>query len=438
MASGRPTPLIRLGGDGAWCVEEEGAALLDTVRGPVCVVAVAGLYRTGKSFFLNSLAGRVGSPGSAAGGFRVGATSESCTRGIDVFVVPSDESCAPACGATLVLLDTEGLASMEQDEGYDAQIFALALLLSSYFVINSMGVIDEAAIDRLYMISELGKHICVNSAADDDAPAAIDPAELAGFFPPLCWLLRDFTLTLASDGEPITEQAYMEKALEPRPQSARRAAERNQIRAAIRDYFPARHCRTLVRPASDEADLRDASSLPAERLRPQFIEQMAALRAEVLARAPVKAMYGSHLDGGMLLGLARRYIVAMNTEGVVPAIKSAWESVVHERCFAWEVRREKLIRAIREMDADLFSLVECDHYHDFFEPKLGAHGFDSIWRKRPRRSSDDGCAISRMHCPHAQPSPRRKRTLIAVPSPFRQVRDRLAARSLRAPRVEPP
>ena len=334
MASGRPTPLIRLGGDGAWCVEEEGAALLDTIRGPVCVVAVAGLYRTGKSFFLNSLAGRVGSPGSAAGGFRVGATSESCTRGIDVFVVPSSESCAPACGATLVLLDTEGLASMEQDEGYDAQIFALALLLSSYFVINSMGVIDEAAIDRLYMISELGKHICVNSAADDDAPAAIDPAELAGFFPPLCWLLRDFTLTLASDGEPITEQAYMEKALEPRPQSARRAAERNQIRAAIRDYFPARHCRTLVRPASDEADLRDASSLPAERLRPQFIEQMAALRAEVLARAPVKAMYGSHLDGGMLLGLARRYIVAMNTEGVVPAIKSAWESVVHERCAA--------------------------------------------------------------------------------------------------------
>ena len=113
-------------------------------------------------------------------------------------------------------------------------------------------------------------------------------------------------------------------------------------------------------------------------------------------------------------------------------------SVVHERCFAWEVRREKLIRAIREMDADLFSLVECDHYHDFFEPKLGAHGFDSIWRKRPRRSSDDGCAISRMHYPHAQPSPRRKRRLIAVPSPFRQVRDRLAARSLRAPRVEPP
>ena len=42
---------------------------------------------------------------------------------------------------------------------------ALALLLSSYFVLNSMGVIDEAAVDRLYLIGELSKHISVSAAA---------------------------------------------------------------------------------------------------------------------------------------------------------------------------------------------------------------------------------------------------------------------------------
>ena len=50
----------------------------------MCVVACAGLYRTGKSFFLNALAGHLGE--KATHGFRVGSTSQSCTRGIDICV----------------------------------------------------------------------------------------------------------------------------------------------------------------------------------------------------------------------------------------------------------------------------------------------------------------------------------------------------------------
>lgn len=38
---------------------------------------------------------------------------------------------------------------MEKDETYDAKIFALSVLLSSYFIYNSMGVIDEGALDKL-------------------------------------------------------------------------------------------------------------------------------------------------------------------------------------------------------------------------------------------------------------------------------------------------
>jgi hypothetical protein len=44
------------------------------------------------------------------------------------------------------------------------QIFSLAVLLSSLFVYNQMGGIDEAAIDRLSLITELTRHIRVRSA----------------------------------------------------------------------------------------------------------------------------------------------------------------------------------------------------------------------------------------------------------------------------------
>ena len=55
---------------------------------------------------------------------------------------------------------------------YDAKIFSLTLLLSSYFCMNIMGVIDEPAIDRLHLVTELAKHICV--ATDSPPPAEAD------------------------------------------------------------------------------------------------------------------------------------------------------------------------------------------------------------------------------------------------------------------------
>lgn len=50
----------------------------------------------------------------------------------------------------MVLLDTEGLGDVEKvDEKNDTQIFALAILLSSTFVYNTMNKIDQGAIDLL-------------------------------------------------------------------------------------------------------------------------------------------------------------------------------------------------------------------------------------------------------------------------------------------------
>ena len=43
-------------------------------------------------------------------------------------------------------MDSEGLGAITEDQNHDTRIFMLALLLSSFFIYNSMGTIDEGAL----------------------------------------------------------------------------------------------------------------------------------------------------------------------------------------------------------------------------------------------------------------------------------------------------
>ncbi len=49
-------------------------------------------------------------------------------------------------------MDTEGTGATDQRDNYDTQVFMLAMLLSSYFIYNSVGAIDEKAIQNLSLI----------------------------------------------------------------------------------------------------------------------------------------------------------------------------------------------------------------------------------------------------------------------------------------------
>ena len=55
------------------------------------------------------------------------------------------------------------------------------------------------------------------------------------------------------------------------------------MRAAIRQLFPSRACRTLVRPATDEEAVRHAVGLTTAQLRPEFVSQLEAVRRRPLA-----------------------------------------------------------------------------------------------------------------------------------------------------------
>ncbi|MGH0190933.1 UNVERIFIED_CONTAM: hypothetical protein FKN15_055058 [Acipenser sinensis] len=134
-----PVCLIENSSTGQLHVNQQALEILSQIDQPVVVVAIVGLYRTGKSYLMNKLAGK-------RSGFSLGATIQSHTKGIWMWCVP--HPCKPS--HTLVLLDTEGLGDVEKgDQKNDCWIFALAVLLSSTLVYNSRGTIDNNAVENL-------------------------------------------------------------------------------------------------------------------------------------------------------------------------------------------------------------------------------------------------------------------------------------------------
>ena len=59
----------------------------------------------------------------------------------------------------MLVVDSEGIGGLDEDNNHDMRIFSLALLLSSYFIYNSTGSIDENALNNLSLVVNLTKHI---------------------------------------------------------------------------------------------------------------------------------------------------------------------------------------------------------------------------------------------------------------------------------------
>jgi hypothetical protein len=83
--------------------------------------------------------------------------------------------------------------------------------VSSYFIYNSVGSIDESALNNLSLVVELTKHI--RTKADNQPETGEDFAQ---FFPSFLWVVRDFALQLCDGvGTPITSKQYLERSLTP-------------------------------------------------------------------------------------------------------------------------------------------------------------------------------------------------------------------------------
>ena len=242
-------------------------------------------------------------------------------------------------------VDTEGLGSTNRSSTHDSRIFALALLLSSFFVYNSRGVIDGQAIEDLSLVTNLTQVIQAKSSESESG----DGSNLAQFFPTFMWIVRDFTLKLVDDkGAKISSSQYLENCLAPQEGFSDSIVSKNRIRELICSFFRERDCLTMVRPAEGEEVLRDLSSQPLSSLRPEFQKAIAQFKAKVEGGSRPKQMMGRILNGDMLVTLVKSYVTALNSGGV-PVISSAWERVLATQC------QDAKIAALALYDEDMKS-----------------------------------------------------------------------------------
>ncbi|KAI1887381.1 hypothetical protein AGOR_G00189720 [Albula goreensis] len=302
-----PVCLIENTRFGGLQVNQEALDILSSIRQPVVVVSIVGMYRTGKSYLMNRLAGK-------RSGFSLGSTIQSETKGIWMWCVPHPRK----NDHTLVLLDTEGLGDVEKgDEKNDTWIFALAVLLSSTLVYNSMRTIDNQALMSLHYVTQLTEHIKVKAYKEGD-----DSSEFIRFFPSFVWTVRDFTLDLEMNGKKITADEYLENSLKLRKGEAPQVAESNAPRNFIRMFFTARKCFVFDQPAK-KRNLNKLETLSDAELDADFVKQGSEFCNYIYNDSKEKTIAGRvSVTGSMLGNLAAAYVEAIRS-GSVPCLENA-------------------------------------------------------------------------------------------------------------------
>ncbi|XP_034976215.1 guanylate-binding protein 1-like [Zootoca vivipara] len=330
-------------------VNQEALKILQSIQQPVVVVAIVGLYRTGKSYLMNKLAEK-------KKGFSLGATIQAQTMGIWMWCLPHPKK----PDHTLVLLDTEGLGDVEKSNtANDSWIFALSILLSSTFVYNSMGTIDQYALEKLQYVTELTKRIKVKSTPAKEGEEE-DSGDFLRFFPAFIWAVRDFSLLLKLNGKPITEDEYLENALKRKKDNPEKL---DLAKKCIRQYFPSRKCFVFDRPAS-RRDLEELEDLPESKLNPDFLVQVQHFCRYIHEQAQAKVIQGGHTVTGTSLGhLVVTYVDAI-CSGSIPCIENAVVALaqientaaVHEAITYYEAEMEKQLKLPTETIEELLEV----------------------------------------------------------------------------------
>jgi Guanylate-binding protein, N-terminal domain len=92
---------------GKFAVNADGAKYLSSFEGKIAVTIVAGRYRSGKSFLMNQLLG-------GSGGFSVGHTVESHTKGIWLSGEAVEARTSSGESVPMLFMDSEGLGATDK------------------------------------------------------------------------------------------------------------------------------------------------------------------------------------------------------------------------------------------------------------------------------------------------------------------------------------
>ena len=310
IGSDEAIPLLNLSPTG-YHVNNDALQFMSTIEAPIAVVTVCGKYRTGKSYLLNKIILNV------ENGFGVGPTINPCTKGIWLwkrpYLLKTEEG-----DLTVLILDTEGLAAFDEEANHDTKVMTLSLLISSLMIYNSMGPIDETALQSLSLVIDIANKIQQenNKEASEES--------IAKNFPSFLWILRDFSLKLEdSQKNPISSKQYLENSLSFQKGVSDQVESKNRIRKLFKTFFADRDCSTLVRPTEDEKELQGLATIPDSRLRKEFVQQVEQLRTKINKKIRPKLVNLNKISGSILANLITKYTDSING-GKVPSIDNAW------------------------------------------------------------------------------------------------------------------
>lgn len=335
---------------------QEAESFLLNIHKPFGVLTVAGMYRTGKSYLLNKIL-------LGKNGFNVGPTINPCTKGIWIWPEILKGNDEEGNEVDIILLDTEGFGAYDEDINHDTKIFTLAILLSSYFVYNSIGTIDEKTIQSLSFVVNMSKHIQIKSLSNVSSSMESDISLL---FPKFSWVLRDFSLKLINPkGEKITSNEYLESILNYKnlltvndtTSKANTILEnKNNIRNLIKTYFKDRTCFTLIRPVEDEKMLQNLQNLDDSELREEFLIQISELKKEIINKMRIKTFNSKKINGEIFVNIIKSYSSSINS-GAVPNIENTWNSICRlESAKAYQNSEKEYDRLMKEYLKNLYEV----------------------------------------------------------------------------------
>jgi hypothetical protein len=271
-------------GPGGFVLDVDARNMLKTMQAPLTIGAIIGRYRGGKSSLLNRLVG--------TDTFRTSSTVQAQTKGLMIHKLDDHT----------ILMDTEGLGSMDVSRDHDASIFALAMLVSSGCFFNNLGGITSQAVDDLHLATKVASLLCKHAKFNKQLPE-------------LVWLMRDFGLDLVDpNGLPMSADTYFEQCIDKCEEP--KASD-------IRSLFPSRRCVPLTRPTLEETDLREMKNL-----RPEFLEGIAHVRT-ILRQFPPKLLGDKQMNGDQLCSLVEALCTVLNSEAL-PNLEDVWKLVARQ------------------------------------------------------------------------------------------------------------
>ena len=302
-------------------LNEKALNILNSINEDLIIISIVGKARTGKSYLMNLLLNynNIQYPGK---GFQISSRLNSCTKGIWLWNTPRDSPIYP--NSKIIFIDSEGTNSTDiSTKTYDSKIFALIVLISSLFIYNTYGNIDERSIADLALAAHLSNTIATNTIDDKD----IIINELT---PKFIWVLRDFILDKIDPdtGKEISSNEYLELCLRNKLINKNGIGmENNLIRENIIKYFKERECITLPRPVEQEEDLHKLNEIRFDQLKPNFRNEFLNLKRKVYEESKIKRIGNKKINGPILVNLLIQFINSLNSK-IIPNINTAIENII--------------------------------------------------------------------------------------------------------------